>query len=78
VPRVAFRGVKDEAALGARTKLDVLNAEQLGLNVPVYDSAAYTRPVSKASTAYLSPEGEKLDSIMRSLGSGPINSVAEI
>ena len=26
--RVAFRGVKDEAALGARTTLDVLNAEQ--------------------------------------------------
>jgi outer membrane protein len=100
--RVAFRGVRDEAALGARTTLDVLNAEQdlldaeasrisatadlyistyallaeigllnaqhLGLSVPIYDPAAYANAVGNAPVRYVSPEGEKLDAILKSLG----------
>jgi outer membrane protein len=100
--RVAFRGVREEAELGARTTLDVLNAEQdlldaeasrisatadlyistyslmaeigllnarhLGLNVPVYDAEAYSNAVAKAPVKYVSPQGEKLDAILKSLG----------
>ena len=100
--RVAFRGVREEAELGARTTLDVLNAEQdlldaeaarisatsdlyistfslmaeigllnarhLGLNVPIYDEEAYSNAVAKAPVRYVSPQGEKLDAILKSLG----------
>jgi outer membrane protein len=100
--RVAFRGVREEAELGARTTLDVLNAEQdlldaeaarisatsdlyistyslmaeigllnarhLGLNVPIYDEEAYSNAVVKAPVKYVSPQGEKLDAILKSLG----------
>ena len=100
--RVAFRGVRDEAELGARTTLDILNAEQdlldaeaarisasadlyittyallaemgllnaqhLGLNVPIYDPSAYSNATVNAPTRYVSPQGKKLDTILKSLG----------
>ncbi|MEO8529807.1 MAG: TolC family outer membrane protein [Deltaproteobacteria bacterium] len=100
--RVAFRGVRDEAALGARTTLDVLTAEQdlldaeaarisanadlyistyallaeigllnaqhLGLSVPIYDVSAYSNAVGNAPVKYVSPEGKKLDAILKGLG----------
>jgi len=99
---VAFRGVQEEATLGARTTLDVLNAEQelldaraaqisadtnrvqaiytllgamglltvkhLGLGVVTYDPAAYYDAVRDAPTRYVSPQGDKLDRVMKSLG----------
>ncbi|TYB87602.1 TolC family outer membrane protein [Oceaniovalibus sp. ACAM 378] len=99
---VAFRGVQEEATLGARTTLDVLNAEQellnaraaritsdtdqvtsvytllaamglltvehLGLDIVTYDPNAYYNAVRDAPTRFVSPQGEKLDRIMKSLG----------
>ncbi len=99
--QVAFDGVREEAKLGARTTLDVLDAEQelldakanlissdadvyiaaysvlssigqltardLKLNVRLYDPAAYYNLVKKAPTL-LSPEGKKLDRVLRALG----------
>ena len=99
---VAFRGVREEAALGARTTLDVLNAEQelldanaakisaetdryvavynllaamglltadhLRLGVTQYDPAAYYNAVQNAPTYKVSPQGQKLDSVMKALG----------
>ena len=100
--RVAFRGVREEAALGARTTLDVLNAEQelldaeaarisaeadryaavynllaamgllntkhLGLGVATYDPAAYYNAVRDAPLTAVSPQGKKLDHVLKALG----------
>ncbi|NCO85432.1 MAG: TolC family outer membrane protein [Rhodobacterales bacterium] len=99
--RVAFEGVREEATLGSRTTLDVLNAEQeqldaaanlisaqvdetlasysvlsamglltaqhLGLNVQIYDPAAYYNLVDDAPTA-MSQQGEALDRVLRAIG----------
>ncbi|MCL3880870.1 TolC family outer membrane protein [Marivita sp. GX14005] len=98
---VAFRGIREEAALGARTTLDVLDAEQelldarsarisaqvdetiaayrvlqalgqltteeLSLNVPQYDPAAYYNLV-KDAPSHLSNEGKQLDRVLKALG----------
>ena len=98
---VAFRGVREEATLGARTTLDVLDAEQelldarasllsaqidelragyfllatmglltaeqLNLNVPSYDPAAYYNLV-KAAPTNRSKQGQQLDQVLKSLG----------
>jgi len=99
--QVAFRGVREEASLGQRTTLDVLDAEQellnaranqisaqadvyiaaytvlsvtgqlttrhLNLGVQTYDPAAYYDLVKDAPTQ-LSPQGKKLDRVLRALG----------
>ncbi len=101
--RVAFEGLKEEVSLGARTTLDVLDAqqdledaiaglisarisrirsgvqilytaglltvEQLGLGITTYDPSAYYQAVENAPTSrYISPQGQKLDKLMKSLG----------
>ncbi len=100
--RVAYEGVREEATLGARTTLDVLDAEQewldarasliqseiqqfvavysllasmglltvthLDLGILTYDPAAYYNAVKHAPTRHVSPQGEKLDRILKSLG----------
>lgn len=97
---VAFRGVREEARLGARTTLDVLDAEQellnaqanliaaqselnvaayqilqsqgaltaenLGLNVQIYDPADYYEKVKNAP-ALISARGRQLDRVLRKL-----------
>ena len=99
---VAFRGVREEAALGARTTLDVLNAEQelldarankisaetdryvavynllsamglltvdhLRLGIATYDASAYYNAVKNAPTYKVSPQGQRLDSVLKALG----------
>ncbi len=99
---VAFRGVREETALGARTILDVLNAEQelldaetarlsagsdryvavysllaamgllnvkhLGLAVATYDPGAYYDAARSAPVHKISPQGKKLDHILKALG----------
>jgi outer membrane protein len=100
--QLAFEGVREEAALGARTTLDVLDAEQelldaranliqaqtqravasyrllsamglltadhLRLGVPTYDPAAHYNAVQGAPVVRVSPQGERLDHVLRSLG----------
>ena len=99
---VAFRGVGEEASLGSRTTLDVLNAEQdlldanaskisaetdryvavytllsamglltaqhLQLGIATYDPAAYYNAVKNAPVYKISPQGKKLDGILKALG----------
>ncbi len=99
--QVAFEGVREEAQLGARTTLDVLDAEQdlldaranlvsaqvdetvasyqvlqsmglltaqnLGLNVQVYDPTAYYNLVDDAP-AYQSEQGRALDRVLEAIG----------
>ena len=100
--RLALRGVREEADVGSRTILDVLNAEQdlsdaetrrvsagtdrylavynllsamgilsaehLKLGVPVYDPQAYYNAVSRAPAYRVSPEGQRLDGVLKALG----------
>ncbi len=100
--QVAYNGVREEATLGARTTLDVLNAEQdlfdarasliqaevqqfvavytllsamglltvdhLNLGIVTYDPAAYYNAVKDGPTRFVSPQGEKLDRVLKSLG----------
>src|SRR6056297_2861364 len=99
--QVAFEGTREEAKLGARTTLDVLDAEQdlldaqanlisanadvviaaysvlaaigeltaadLNLGVQTYDPAAYYDLV-KTAPVPISPQGQKLDKVLRALG----------
>ena len=98
---IAFEGVREEATLGARTTLDVLNAEQelldaranlisaqvdetvasytllsamglltaqdLRLNVQIYDPEAYYNLVERAPAA-ISEQGRALDRVLQALG----------
>ena len=98
--QAAYDGVKEEADLGSRTTLDVLDAEQkllsarasrlqaaanlyngqyqllatmglltaehLHLGIPTYDVSAYYNAVKNAPTS--SPQGEKLDRILKTIG----------
>ncbi len=100
--RIAMDGVRQEAELGARTTLDVLDAEQLlldaesarvsaetgrvlavynllaamgllntqqlGLGVATYDPKAYYDAVKNAPSHMVSPQGQKLDGILKALG----------
>lgn len=99
--QVAFDGTREEAKLGARTTLDVLDAEQnlldaqanlisanaelviaaysvlaaigeltvqdLNLGIQTYDPAAYYDLV-KTAPVPISPQGRKLDQVLRALG----------
>lgn len=100
--RIAYRGVREEATLGARTTLDVLNSEQelldaeasrissytdfyvatygllremglltadhLRLGVVSYDPEAYYNAVKTGPIRKVSPQGEKLDRILKGIG----------
>ena len=100
--RVAFRGMQEEASLGSRTTLDVLDAEQelldaqsariaaqsdryfatynllsamgllsvehLRLGIATYDPAAYYNAVKRAPGYNVSPQGQRLDSLLQSIG----------
>jgi outer membrane protein len=48
--------------------IGLLTADHLGLNVPVYDPAAYYNAVKDAPGYLVSPQGEKLDRVLRSIG----------
>lgn len=57
--------------LAVYTVLDAmgrLTAQRLGLNVPIYDPAAYYNAVKDAPTVYVSPEGKRLDRVLRAIG----------
>ena len=98
---MALRGTTEESRLGARTTLDVLNAEQdlldaranlvatqidrqiaiygiwramgilsveeLNLGIATYDPADYYNAVSPAPVRNVSPQGQKLDHVLRKL-----------
>lgn len=48
--------------------MGLLTAEKMGLNVPIYDPAAYYNAVKDGPTHNVSPQGEKLDRILKALG----------
>lgn len=48
--------------------MGLLTAERLGLNVPIYDPAAYYNAVKDAPGYNVSPEGKRLDRVLKALG----------
>ncbi|MEM6824427.1 MAG: TolC family outer membrane protein [Pseudomonadota bacterium] len=48
--------------------MGLLTAEHLGLGVARYDPAAYYNVVKNAPTVFVSPQGERLDRVLKSLG----------
>ena len=48
--------------------MGLLTAEKMGLNVPIYDPAAYYNAVKDGPTHNVSPQGERLDRVMKALG----------
>ena len=48
--------------------MGLLTAEHLGLAVPIYDPAAYYNAVKGAPRGMVSPQGKKLDRVLRRLG----------
>ncbi|NNE81858.1 MAG: TolC family outer membrane protein [Silicimonas sp.] len=46
----------------------MLTAERLGLNVPIYDPAAYYNAVKDAPLHNVSPQGKKLDRVLKAIG----------
>ena len=48
--------------------MGLLTAEHLGLNVPIYDPAAYYNAVKDGPTHDVSPQGKKLDNLFRAIG----------
>lgn len=48
--------------------MGLLTAEKMGLNVPIYDPAAYYNAVKDGPTHNVSPQGEKLDRVLKALG----------
>jgi outer membrane protein len=100
--QIAFEGVREEARFGARTTLDVLNAEQelldagsdqiaadtarynavyallsamglltvdhLRLGIATYDPAVYYNAVKNAPVYNVSPQGKRLDGVLKRLG----------
>ena len=60
-----------DRVLAAYTILDAtgdLTAEKLGLNVPIYDPAAYYNAVKDAPLTVKSVQGDKLDRVLKSIG----------
>lgn len=48
--------------------MGLMTVENLKLNVPVYDPAAYYNAVKSAPSSMVSPEGEKLNRVLEALG----------
>lgn len=48
--------------------MGLLTAERLGLNVPIYDPAAYYNAVKDAPGSAFSDEGRRLDRVLRAIG----------
>jgi outer membrane protein len=46
----------------------LLTVQNLGLNVPIYDPSAYYNAVRNAPLTNVSPQGERLDRVLQSIG----------
>lgn len=66
--RVAAEVDRYLAVYQALDATGLLTAERLGLNVPIYDPAAYYNAVKDAPGYLVSPEGKKLDRVLKAIG----------
>jgi outer membrane protein len=56
------------AAYQVLDSIGLMTAENLRLNVPIYDPAAYYNAVSNAPRGQVSKQGQALDRVLRSIG----------
>ena len=56
------------AAFDILESIGLLTVDALGLPVPSYDPAAYSSAVSGAPVVDVSPQGERLDHVLRRIG----------
>ncbi|MYK33363.1 MAG: TolC family outer membrane protein [Boseongicola sp. SB0670_bin_30] len=66
--RVSVEIDRHIAAYQVLDAIGVLTAASLGLDVPIYDPEAYYDAVKGAPARYASPQGEKLDRVLRAVG----------
>ena len=66
--RVAAEGDRYLAVYQVLDAMGLLTAERLGLNVPIYDPAAYYNAVKDAPGSAFSDEGRRLDRVLRAIG----------
>lgn len=59
---------RESQAYAVLQSMGLLTVEHLRLNVPVYDPAAYYNAVKDGPTTYVSPQGDKLDRVLKALG----------
>ncbi|MEM0948562.1 MAG: TolC family outer membrane protein [Pseudomonadota bacterium] len=52
------------------SSMGLLTVDYLQLGIPTYDPAAYYNAVKNAPTVYVSPQGERLDRVLRRLNGG--------
>jgi outer membrane protein len=50
------------------SRMGLLTVEHLGLGIPTYDPAAYYNAVRNAPLGTVSPQGERLDRMLRAIG----------
>lgn len=67
VAAIQARIARETQVYSVLQSLGMLTVDQLKLNVPVYDPAAYYNAVKTAPTTYVSPQGEKLDRVLQGL-----------
>ncbi len=67
VSAIQARIARETQSYAVLQSMGLLTAEQLQLNVPVYDPAAYYNAVKDAPVRKVSPQGEKLDHVLESL-----------
>ncbi len=59
---------RDLAVYQLLETMGLLTVKHLGLGIPTYDAEAYFNAVKGAPTVNVSPQGERLDRVMRALG----------
>ena len=67
VSAIQARIARESQSYAVLQSLGMLTVDQLKLNVPVYDPAAYYNAVKNAPTRYVSPQGDKLDRVLEGL-----------
>ncbi|MCA0045117.1 TolC family outer membrane protein [Celeribacter sp. ASW11-22] len=67
VSAIQARIARETQAYSVLQSMGLLTVEQLKLDVPVYDPAAYYNAVKSAPTRTVSPQGEKLDHVLETL-----------
>ena len=68
VSAIQSRISRESQAYSVLQSTGQLTVASLKLNVPVYDPSAYYNAVKSGSTRYVSPQGDKLDRVLESIG----------
>ncbi|MBT8457175.1 MAG: TolC family outer membrane protein [Rhodobacteraceae bacterium] len=66
--RVSAQIDRNLAVYQLLSSMGLLTVEHLGLGIATYDPAAYYKAVEGAPTSFVSPQGKKLDRVLRRIG----------